>query len=60
MRDVPCLRVDKQNHRITLNLITEGENEIKELMQINIVPILYIIQLNFDELVSDNTVYNKI
>ena len=62
MRDVPCLRVEKENHRITLNLITEDENEIKELMQINVVPILYMIQLNFDQFVNEDgyPTYNEI
>ena len=52
MKDIPCLKIHKEDHKITLNLITQGENEIKELVEINIVPALYMSQLNFDKLVN--------
>ena len=61
MKHIPCLKVDKEKHTITLNLITQGENEIKKLVEIKIVPVLYMGQLNFDQLVNkDWPKFNKI
>ena len=49
MTDIPCLRVDEEKHTITLNLLTQ-KNQIKKLMELNIVPVLC--QIKFDQLVN--------
>ena len=53
MIDIPCLQVDKDKHTITLNLLTQGQKEIKKLMELKIVPVLFMNQLRFDQLVHD-------
>ena len=50
MRDIPCLKVDRDKCRITLNLLLEKDNEIKELNEINILPVLNHGKLSVDKL----------
>ena len=53
MKDIPCLKIDIENRRITLNLLSEVENKINELIEVYIVPVFYISQLNYDHIVAE-------
>ena len=50
MKDVPCLKIHVEDKKISLNLLVskpKGEYELKQLKEIDIIPILFKNEINF-------------